>query len=89
MVIPTRYFSGDKIRVTFAIGQKEVKFIDKYEHDLSKVFDVGSLGQIISDQVGTLELYLEDKAMQWLFKISLSLDKRGRIERFDHPKSWC
>ena len=86
---PTRYRAGDRVRVMMAIGRNEVQATESQRMTFPQVFRPGSLGQVISDIQGQLELYVEDKAANLVHRIVLPLGARGKIEKFDHSKSWA
>ena len=54
MVTPTRYRTGDRVRVTMAIGRNEVLAAESQRITFPVVFRPGSLGQVISDIQGQL-----------------------------------
>ena len=89
MVTPTRYRTGDRVRVTMAIGRNEVLAAESQRITFPVVFRPGSLGQVISDIQGQLELYVEDQATNSVHRIVLPLGVRGKIEKFEHSKSWA
>ena len=89
MVTPTRYRTGDRVRVTMGIGRNEVTAAESQRITFPPVFRPGSLGQVISDIQGQLELFVEDKATNSVHRIVLPLGARGKIEKYEHSKSWA
>lgn len=89
MVLPTIYCAGDRIRATMAIGKLELKLIGQSSYQMPNIFPSGSLGQVISAEQGNLVIYLEDAAGNVVHRVILPLGVRGKIEKYDHAKSWC
>ena len=87
MTHPTIYKAGDKVRTTMAIGKRSIKILVNggYAPD---IFVPGSLGEVIRTIGPDLEIWIEDKATAKVVKAILPPLERGKLEPFEHWKSW-
>ncbi|MBN9564305.1 MAG: hypothetical protein J0H14_26800 [Alphaproteobacteria bacterium] len=87
MTQPTIYKAGDKVRTTMAIGKRSIKILVNggYAPD---IFVPGSLGEVIRTIGPDIEIWIEDKATGKVARAILPLLERGKLEPFEHGRTW-
>ncbi len=86
----TIWRSGDPFRTTMVIGKNMIK-IHLNAAEAPPVFAKGSMGRAVGTNTTSfeLEVFLEDSATQKVVRATLPGVEVGKLERFEHGKSWA